>query len=125
MLSVSILENGNSFCQSLPDVNEAVSFLLLELLDACNHFVVQPVSVRSSKRSIWSIPAHKLTKHGVIIVIFTENHVNTGISAITRSVQCEGRYSTCKQQLRFSLSSSQELERDPYLLVTAKDKRRI
>ena len=35
-----------------PDVNEAVSLLFLELLDACNHFVVQTVSIRSPSKSI-------------------------------------------------------------------------
>ena len=31
----------------LPNVNESVSLLCLELLDACNHFVVKTVSIRS------------------------------------------------------------------------------
>ena len=35
-----------------PDVNEAASLLFLELLDACNHLVVQTVSIRSPSKSI-------------------------------------------------------------------------
>ena len=108
----------------LPDVNKSVSLLVLELLDACNHFVVKTVSICSPKKInmvnsctsiqhteslIWSSEKTKLQKYFTIAL-------RIGISGITHHIQCEGEDSTCTQRL----SSSQELEQDPCLLVTAK-----
>ena len=117
----------------LPDVNKSVSLLVLELLDACNHFVVNTVSICSPKKInmvnsctsiqhteslIWSSEKTKLQKYFTIAL-------RIGISGITHNIQYEEEHSTCKQRLRFSLSSSQELEQDPCLLVTAKEKENI
>ena len=115
-----------------PDVNEAASLLFLELLDACNHLVVQTVSIRSPSKSIRivnfcfsqhmespQISSEKMTCFVKVLFISPKNRKTCYIRALyTRPI---GGHSTCKQLSRFSSSSSQELEQDPCLLVTAKE----
>ena len=71
---------------SSPDINEAVSLLLLELLDACNHFVVQPVSICPPDNQTHKV-LHKLEKYVVTMIIFREvvliQCVQIGMHAIT------------------------------------------
>ena len=114
---------------SSPDINEAVSLLLLELLDTCNHFVVQPVSIRSPDNQTHKV-LHKLATYGVTKIIFRGKVLiqclQIGIQALAdQCIQYEGRHPTCKQQSRSSWFSSQELEQDPCLLVTAKEMKMI
>ena len=59
----------------LPDVDEAVSLLFLELLDACNHFVVQPVSIRSPSKSIKMVNFLICITYGVTTNIFQEHNL--------------------------------------------------